>query len=139
MKPLILTKFTLTCALGRGVAEVAGTLANRNSGLHPCDFEPVDLETYIGRVNGIEQAPVVDPLAAFDCRNNRLAQLALQQDNFQEAVEDARRRSSVTGNFRSSSRDRISCPTTPLAPTIPTFIAPSPRSCRRSSRAAARR
>ena len=92
MEPLILTQLTLTSALGRGLAEVARMLGNRKSGLHPCDFEAIDLDTYIGRVEGIEQAPVVDPLADFDCRNNRLAQLALQQDNFEEAVEDAKKR-----------------------------------------------
>ena len=92
MEPLILTQFTLTSALGRGLSDVARMLENQKSGLHPCDFEYVNLDTYIGRVNGIEQAPVVGQLKKFDCRNNRLAQLALQQDNFKEAVEDAKKR-----------------------------------------------
>jgi 3-oxoacyl-[acyl-carrier-protein] synthase-1 len=62
------------------------------SGLAHCDFLDVDLDTYVGRISGLEDRPVRADLAAYDCRNNRLAQLGLEQDNFIEAVAAARQR-----------------------------------------------
>ena len=62
------------------------------SGLRLNDFDTAALETWIGRVDGLEHEPVIDRLAEFDCRNNRLAQLGLRQDGFDQAVAEARRR-----------------------------------------------
>ncbi len=62
------------------------------SGLRPNDFETASLDTWIGRVDGLENEPVTGRLAEFDCRNNRLAQLGLRQDGFEEAVARARKR-----------------------------------------------
>jgi len=92
MEPLILTHFTLTSAIGRGLDAVRQSLLNRQSGLIPCNFPNGNMDAFIGRVEGIEESPVVDRLKEFDCRNNRLAQLGLQQDSFVEAVEDAKKR-----------------------------------------------
>ena len=52
----------------------------------------VDLDAYIGRVPGLEDKPVLRDLAAYDCRNNRLAQLGLEQDGFATAVASAKQR-----------------------------------------------
>ena len=65
-------------------------LEGRRSGLARCAFETVTLDTYIGQVPDAQLTPVRADLAAFDCRNNRLAQLALRQDGFELAVEAAR-------------------------------------------------
>lgn len=92
MKPLLLSAYTITNALGRGNAAMLGALIERRSGLRPCDFAGADLDTWIGRVAGLEQRPVEGRLAAFDCRNNRLAALALEQDGFASAVGAARAR-----------------------------------------------
>jgi len=62
------------------------------SGLKPNDFDRAELRAWIGRVAGLEDEPVTGPLAEFDCRNNRLAQLGLRQDGFIEAVARARSR-----------------------------------------------
>lgn len=56
------------------------------------DLEGVALDTWIGRVSGVEDEPVLPRLAEFDCRNNRLAQLGLRQDGFDAAVAQARAR-----------------------------------------------
>ena len=90
MEPLILSKFTLTSAVGYELKEHEQALLNLRSGLGLCDLDFLTLDTYIGRVKGIEDSPVVDRLKEFDCRNNRLAQLALQQDDFEQAVEEAK-------------------------------------------------
>jgi 3-oxoacyl-[acyl-carrier-protein] synthase I len=55
----------------------------------PCAFDTVDLPTFIGEVPGVDAVQLPAPLAPFDCRNNRLALLGLQQDGFTDAVAAA--------------------------------------------------
>ncbi len=90
MTPLVLTTFTAVNALGRGLAAVAEALVTARSGLQPCRFESVRIETYTGEVAGLDDMTVCERLAEFDCRNNRLAELALEQDGFAAAVAAAR-------------------------------------------------
>ena len=94
---LIISASTLVNALGRGTRACFDALEEGKGGLRPCDFGDVDLDTWIGRVEGLEDAPVVAELASFDCRNNRLAQLGLEQDEFLQRVADARERHGATG------------------------------------------
>lgn len=82
MRPLRLSFYTLTNALGRGVPASLQALQAGRSGLTPCDFDEAELSTWIGRVEGVEDERVQGALSAYDCRNNRLAQLALEQDDF---------------------------------------------------------
>lgn len=89
MNPLLLSHFTATSAIGRGLSATLESLRKRNSGLAPCDFDSVDLATYIGAVAGVDEVALREDLRAFDCRNNRLLQLALEQDRFAQAVERA--------------------------------------------------
>jgi 3-oxoacyl-[acyl-carrier-protein] synthase-1 len=90
--PLVLSGYTATNALGRGNAAVYAALAGARSGLAPCTFENVKLETHVGEVAGVDDQPVIERLAEFECRNNRLAQLALEQDGFAEIAAAARER-----------------------------------------------
>ena len=92
MKPLTITAYTTVSALGRGRAAMLEALRQNNSGLRPLDFPPAELDTYVGYVEGLEQEPLPEALAKFECRNNRLAQLALRQDNFEQQVEALRQR-----------------------------------------------
>ena len=97
MAPLILTRYTIVSALGKGLNETYRALRNRRSGLRRCDFEDVGITTYIGRVEDVEDMFVGDrfvstELEQFDCRNNRLALLGLQQDGFIQAATEARER-----------------------------------------------
>ena len=64
-------------------------LHQRRAGLAPCAFDTVDLATFIGEVEGVDAVQLPAHLAAFDCRNNRLALLGLMQDGFAEAVRAA--------------------------------------------------
>ena len=86
MTPLFLTQFTATCCLGAGLQPLSGALRSTRSGLAPCRFEDVALETWIGAVAGIEDQPLPPAWRKFECRNNRLAYLGLGQDGFTEAV-----------------------------------------------------
>jgi 3-oxoacyl-[acyl-carrier-protein] synthase-1 len=65
---------------------------SKRSGLAPCAFESVRLDTWVGQVPDEQLVPLPAELAAFDCRNNRLAQLALAQDGFLDTVAQARHR-----------------------------------------------
>lgn len=92
MNPLCITGYSLINALGTGRQATWDGLRNGRSGLRPCDFPGAELATWIGRVEGIESRPLPTPLAAFDCRNHRLAASALAADGFTEAVAAARAR-----------------------------------------------
>jgi len=89
MTPLALTKYTTTNTLGVGTSATLQALRDGRSGLRGCDFEDCKLDTFIGRVEGLEDVSLSDGFDWFDCRSNRLALLALQQDEFSEAVVDA--------------------------------------------------
>jgi len=89
MKPLLLAQFTATSCIGTGVAPTLASLAGQRSGLRRCDFETVKIDTHIGEVPGVDAQRLPAELQLFDCRNNRLAELALQQDGFFDAVKGA--------------------------------------------------
>jgi len=89
LKPLWLSHFTATSSIGRGIDQTLDALRQRRSGLAPCTFESVELATFIGEVAGVDEVQMPAPLSAFDCRNNRLALLALMQDGFAGAVHAA--------------------------------------------------
>ncbi|HET6435716.1 MAG TPA: beta-ketoacyl-[acyl-carrier-protein] synthase family protein [Xanthomonadaceae bacterium] len=92
MPPLAIRAHTATTALGRGLAAQVEALRARRSGLRRNDFGDAGLATWIGRVDGLEDAPLPARLAHWDCRNNRLAWLALQQDGMADAVRVVRDR-----------------------------------------------
>lgn len=88
MTPLSLRSFTVTSALGRGLAAQCDALQHGRSGLAQRAFEPCTLRCWIGEVEGLD-APLAGAWAPWDCRNNRLSVLALAQDGFREAVAAA--------------------------------------------------
>ena len=87
MQPLLLSHFTATSCIGRGLAPTLASLRERRSGLRPCDFDGADLDTWTGSVAGVDDEVLRADLRAFDCRNNRLAQMGLRQDDFEQAVD----------------------------------------------------
>jgi len=89
VKPLLLSHFTATSCIGRGLDATVDALRHARGGLTPCDFERAELDTWIGSVDGVDTQPVRADLADFDCRNNRLAQLGLVQDGFAARVAAA--------------------------------------------------
>jgi 3-oxoacyl-[acyl-carrier-protein] synthase-1 len=84
---LLLSSYTATSCLGVGLEATWQALQTQRSGLKPCGFETVTLNTYIGEVQGVDSVAMPASLQTFDCRNNRLALLALQQDGFAQAVQ----------------------------------------------------
>jgi len=86
LQPLVITDFALVNSLGADRDAVGRALRAMRSGLAPCDFETVRIDTSIGRVGAIEDVRLRADLAAYDCRNNRLAQLGLEADGFAAAA-----------------------------------------------------
>ena len=91
MEPLRISAYTATSALGAGRRAHLEALLGERSGLRPQAVENCALSTYVGEVAGLDR-PVAGELTRWDCRNNRLAQLALAQDEFRVAVERSRAR-----------------------------------------------
>lgn len=91
MLPLRLSCYTASSALGHGRAAQLAALRAGRSGLAQKNFDTTTLPCWIGEVSGLD-VPLSGEFADWDCRNNRLAQLALDQDGFREAVATARGR-----------------------------------------------
>jgi 3-oxoacyl-[acyl-carrier-protein] synthase I len=86
MPPLAIRAFTATTALGRGRDAQASALRHRRGGLRRNDFQDAGLDAWIGRVDGLEDAALPAQYTRWECRNNRLAWLALQQDGMLDAI-----------------------------------------------------
>jgi 3-oxoacyl-[acyl-carrier-protein] synthase-1 len=90
MPPLAIRAYTATTALGRGRQAQAEALQSRRGGLRRNDFGEGDrLDCWIGRVDGLEQEALPAALSQWECRNNRLAWMALQQDGLMQAIDAA--------------------------------------------------
>ncbi len=88
MSPVAIRARTATTALGRGRQAQAEALRAGRSGLRGNDFSHAPLACWIGRVDGLESEPLPASLAGWECRNNRLAWTALQQDGVMDALRD---------------------------------------------------
>jgi 3-oxoacyl-[acyl-carrier-protein] synthase-1 len=89
VQPLLIKTFTTTTALGRGLNDTLSALRAQHSGLQARTWETVDLSTCLGEVEGLDAVALRADVQTFDCRNNRLAQLALEQDGFMQSVQTA--------------------------------------------------
>ncbi|MFP8780918.1 beta-ketoacyl-[acyl-carrier-protein] synthase family protein [Hydrogenophaga sp. RWCD_12] len=92
MTPLALSAYTLTTCLGQGIAPNREALRAERSGLVPCAFESVQLDTWIGEVAGVDQQRLPEALSRYDCRNNRLTLMGLEADGFAQSVREAANR-----------------------------------------------
>lgn len=89
MTPLLLSAYTATSCLGRGLDATRAALRGGRSGLAPCAFESVRLDTWIGEVAAVDAEKLPEALTEYDCRNNRLTQIGLENDDFAERVRAA--------------------------------------------------
>jgi 3-oxoacyl-[acyl-carrier-protein] synthase-1 len=91
-KPLALRDFSVVSSLAAGRGATLEALRAGRSGLAPCRFDGFPHPAYVGEVAGLDEVELPGQWAAFDCRNNRLAMLALRQDGFLDSVAAARAR-----------------------------------------------
>ena len=92
MQPLVVSRFSVVNGLGPGSESSLRALREKRSGLAPCGFETAHVDTYVGTVPELDDFRVRPDLQDYDCRNNRLAQLCLEQDGFAQEIAAARDR-----------------------------------------------
>jgi 3-oxoacyl-[acyl-carrier-protein] synthase-1 len=92
MQPLVISRFSVVNSLGPGSESTLRALREKRSGLAPCGFETARIDTYVGTVPALDDFRVRPDLQDYDCRNNRLAQLCLEQDGFAQEIAAARDR-----------------------------------------------
>lgn len=90
MQALILSNYTVTTAIGCGNQANFNSLQQQKSGLVANNFLDTELNTWIGRINAIEEQVLPDGFENYQCRNNQLAYLTLQSDDFSNAIEQAK-------------------------------------------------
>ena len=76
---LAIGQYTATSAVGAGLDSMREAMTTCRSGLRQNDFDHCDLDTWIGRVDGVEAVELPDHVAHLHSRNNQLAWLGLQQ------------------------------------------------------------
>jgi 3-oxoacyl-[acyl-carrier-protein] synthase-1 len=86
MTPAYVPAMTLTTALGRGLQPTLAALRERRSGLGRNEFGGSTPETWTGFVGRLDGVALPIGMDRFDCRSNRLVELALLQDGFADAV-----------------------------------------------------
>lgn len=91
MQALGISHYTVTSAAGRGRDAHLRALREERSGLRHQTFETCPIPCWVGEVDGLDVALPAEH-AEWDCRNNRLAWLALQQDGFIAAAQQLRER-----------------------------------------------
>jgi 3-oxoacyl-[acyl-carrier-protein] synthase-1 len=89
--PLRVSHLSILTSVGAGLNATLDALRNDRSGLRPRHMQG-GLDTWVGEVAALDTFRLEQELAAFDCRNNRLAVSALAQDGFSGAVAIARER-----------------------------------------------
>ncbi len=87
MTPLLFRASTAVSGLGTGLQVTLQGLRDNRSGLRPNEFGALPFVCHTGTVDEVQLVQLPAALQSFDCRNNRLALLALQQDGFIEAVQ----------------------------------------------------
>lgn len=87
ISPLIITASTMVNALGRGKKATFEALQQKRSGL--VASKNLEFSTWLGHVEGVDNYALEKPFTKFNCRNNQLAKLTLDTDNFRDAVNKA--------------------------------------------------
>ncbi len=89
INPLKVSASALVNALGTGKIYTVDAMFNARSGLKNSKYPGMNFDTFLGLVDGVENVKLEDELIEFDCRNNKLAKLALDSDNFRAEVGKA--------------------------------------------------
>ncbi|MBB1075106.1 beta-ketoacyl-ACP synthase [Rhodoferax sp. 4810] len=94
--PVRIRAYTLTTALGHGCASHTAALMQQRCGLRLSTRDELPVPAWIGEIPALDDVRLPPALTNFDCRNNRLAELALHGDGFFDAVNAARHQYGAT-------------------------------------------
>lgn len=89
MKDIRIRAHTLTCAAGVGLAAIRTALWSRVSGLRKNDFPYSGLDTWIGRVDAVDDFQWTGANREWESRNNALAAVGIEQDGFMSELNSA--------------------------------------------------
>jgi 3-oxoacyl-[acyl-carrier-protein] synthase I len=92
LQPVALSHFCVATSIGAGRAATLAALAGGISGLRRSNSGLAPPSVHVGELAGLDEWRLEGDWAGFDCRNNRAAAMALNQDGFLHAVADARQR-----------------------------------------------
>lgn len=88
ISPLLVTASSIVNALGNGKLKTLEALQQKRSGLKK--VEHPEFSTWLGEVAGLENIALEPDLTIFSCRNNKLAKLALDTDDFRNTINAAK-------------------------------------------------
>src|SRR5690349_18306982 len=108
MQPLALTACSVVSAIGCGIDATLSSLRDRRGALRPCDFGGLTTG-YIGRINALEAHALPQAAQVFNCRNNRLTDMALRTDGFAGRVIEARERYGANRIARRAGNQHLRC------------------------------
>jgi 3-oxoacyl-[acyl-carrier-protein] synthase-1 len=86
-----LVDYQSTSAAGVNLNALRKAISSQKSGLRKNDLDDCDIDTWIGRVDGLEDIG----LGVWQSRNNALAELGLQQGDIARRIEDLKHRFSA--------------------------------------------
>lgn len=88
--PVAISAMTTTSALGAGTEALRTALSSERSALQPTPMvQDVQPPGYAGVVPGLDDIRLPAPFQEWDCRNNRLAWMSLNQDGFLDQAKRA--------------------------------------------------
>lgn len=86
------TAYSVLAAAGVGSAALRESLIRHTGGLTRFEDDAGSVDTFVGRIEAADEVRLPATLSDYDCRNNRLAEIALGLDGFSAAVGGAVRR-----------------------------------------------
>jgi 3-oxoacyl-[acyl-carrier-protein] synthase-1 len=91
MLPLSITASSLVSAAGAGKKTLLEMILNHQTGLKKTSYPDLNFSTFFGKVENVEAVELEKSCQKFDCRNNKLAKLALDTDDFRQAIMKAKK------------------------------------------------
>lgn len=87
LKPLGVAALAVTHSLGSGADLLWHSVTHKTPGLRKNALDWCDLDCWIGQSSEVEHSPLPQAFQRWDCRNHRLAWLALQSAEFRQQMD----------------------------------------------------
>jgi len=89
IKPLSITASSLVTAAGCGKQLVLDAIQNNKTALRNISYPGLNFNTWLGKIDDIDKFEIESSLQNYNCRNNKLAKLGLDTDNFRNDINSA--------------------------------------------------
>lgn len=88
LNPLGIAASAVTHSIGTGVDLLWNSVIQKKSGLLKNDLDWCDLECWIGKSPEVDRFSLPEVLQSWDCRNHRLAWMAIQDNQFRNVLQN---------------------------------------------------